>query len=331
MTAAGAARRWLGPAGPPPTSTWIRPEELAALSAARAAGDRDQAYARLAVGWVHAYRREEAAALGCLDQVIGYARDAAEPWLEASAWQARGLARARAEDAFGDWQQALSRYAAAGDMMHTSNVRYMLAQPGRRGRGTPRRGTGLVARVRVIRGQPRLPARAGPYPSGPRRVRAQARPAGGGARASRWRADRVPPGRRLPLHGPGAARAGQAPSAGRPRGRGGPAPAGPEVAMLAGGGLLRAQVLASLAAAAAAAGDLTLAARALGALDALGQPRAPASTAGDAPAAVPAGPGRCLAGARLPHLRGGRPGRRDRPGRHALPGPDRRLARAGGR
>jgi hypothetical protein len=58
-------------------------------------------------------------------------------------------------------------------------------------------------------------------------------------------------------------------------------------AVLAGGGSLCARVLASLAAAAAAAGDLPLAARALGALDALDQPQASADTE-DAPPAVSA-------------------------------------------
>ncbi|HLN66524.1 MAG TPA: LuxR C-terminal-related transcriptional regulator, partial [Streptosporangiaceae bacterium] len=101
--------------------------ELACRSALRTAGDRDQAYARWAAGWVHAYRREEAAALGCLDHVITYAQGAAEPWLEGSAWQARGLARGRAADAFSDWQHAVARFVSAGDMMHASNVRYMLA------------------------------------------------------------------------------------------------------------------------------------------------------------------------------------------------------------
>src|SRR5580700_737858 len=63
----------------------------------------------------------------CLDQVNAYAQDAAEPWLDASAWQARGLARRRTADAFRDLQQAAIRFAAAGDLMHTSIVRYMLA------------------------------------------------------------------------------------------------------------------------------------------------------------------------------------------------------------
>ena len=59
------------------------------------------------------------------------------------------------------------------------------------------------------------------------------------------------------------------------------------MAMLAGGGALCSRVLASLTTAAAQAGDLPLAARALGALDALGQPQAQGGT-GDARPAVPA-------------------------------------------
>jgi hypothetical protein len=59
------------------------------------------------------------------------------------------------------------------------------------------------------------------------------------------------------------------------------------MAMLAGGGSLCARVLAILTTAAAAAGDLPLAARAFGALEALGPPQAQADT-GDARPAVPA-------------------------------------------
>jgi predicted ATPase/DNA-binding CsgD family transcriptional regulator len=102
-------------------------EQLAARSAAAAAGERDRACARWAAGWVQAYHRDEHAARALLDPVIAYAQAAADPWLEASAWQARGVARASTADSFADWQQALTRYAAAGDMMHASNVRYMLA------------------------------------------------------------------------------------------------------------------------------------------------------------------------------------------------------------
>jgi hypothetical protein len=59
------------------------------------------------------------------------------------------------------------------------------------------------------------------------------------------------------------------------------------MAMLAGGGSLCARVMAGLTTAAAEAGDLPLAARALGALDALAQPQARAGTA-DARPVVPA-------------------------------------------
>jgi tetratricopeptide (TPR) repeat protein len=102
-------------------------DHLAARSAVAAADDRDQAYALWASGWVSAYRRQEEAARGCLDKVIAYAHDAAEPWLEASAWQARGQAGVRTEEAFRDWEQAAVQFAAAGDLMHASNVRYMMA------------------------------------------------------------------------------------------------------------------------------------------------------------------------------------------------------------
>src|SRR5262249_11939634 len=59
------------------------------------------------------------------------------------------------------------------------------------------------------------------------------------------------------------------------------------MAMLVGGGSLCARVLASLTTAAAEAGDLPLAARALGALDALGELQAQPGTA-DVPPAIPA-------------------------------------------
>ena len=261
--------------------------ELAARSALQAAGDRDQAYARLAAGWVHAYRHEEAAALGCLDQVIAYARDAAEPWLEASAWQARGLARRRTADAFSDWQQAVTRFVTAGDIMHASNVRYMLAsravEAGERLGDVPvwlrecesyaasrgyRHELAHIHRVRAVyeRTQGRLDAarelldsaltvfrQAGDFRCTTRTLLEL---------AEHHRPDDPAAAADLLLQGLG-------------------------MAMLAGGGSLCTRVLASLATAAAAAGDLPLAARALGALDAPGQPQAPADT-GDAQPAVPA-------------------------------------------
>jgi hypothetical protein len=100
---------------------------LAGLSRERAADDAGAAYAGLLTGWVRAYRHEEAAALRCLDPVIAYATAARNAWLEASAWQARGVARNLDDDAFGDWERAVARFVAAGDLMHANNVRYMLA------------------------------------------------------------------------------------------------------------------------------------------------------------------------------------------------------------
>ena len=261
--------------------------ELAARSAARAAGDRDQAYARWAAGWVHAYRHQEAAALGCLDQVIAYAQAAAEPWLEASAWQARGLVRGQTADAFRDWQQAAVRFAAAGDVMHAGNVRYMMAhravEAGERLGEVPvwldecesyaashgyRHELAHIHHVRAVyeRMQGRLDAarellddsltvfrQAGDFRCTTRTLLELAehhRPGDPGAAAD------------LLLQGLG-------------------------MAMLAGGGSLCARVLAILTTAAAAAGDLPLAARAFGALEALGPPQAQADTA-DARPAVPA-------------------------------------------
>lgn len=102
-------------------------DHLAGLSRLRAEGEADTAYADLVTGWVLAYRHDEAKALGYLDRVISYARSAGDTWLEGSAWQARGLARVRDEDAFDDWERAVARFVAAGDLMHAHNARYMLA------------------------------------------------------------------------------------------------------------------------------------------------------------------------------------------------------------
>lgn len=249
-------------------------EELAGRSAARVATDRDQAYARLSAGWVLAYQHEEAAALGHLDQVIGYARDAAEPWLEGSAWQARGQARERAADAFGDWQEAVTRYVAAGDMMHASNVRYMLAyravEAGERLAEVPvwlrecesyaashgyRHELAHIHKVRAVyeRMHGRLDT-ARELLDGALTVFLQA----GDFRCTTRTLIELAEHHRT---GDPAAAAGLLVRA-------------LGMVMLAGSGLLRARVLASLVTAAAAAGDLPLAARALGALDALGQPQA---------------------------------------------------------
>jgi predicted ATPase/DNA-binding CsgD family transcriptional regulator len=253
-------------------------EELAARSAARAADDRDRAYARWAAGWVNAYRHEEETALGCLDHVIAYARDAPEPWLEASAWQARGLARARPADAFEDLQQAVTRFAVAGDMMHASNVRYMLAHRAVETRewldevpvwlrecesyaashGFPHELAHIhLVRAMYERMQGRLDA-ARVFLDGALTVFRQAGDFRCVTRTLLELAEHQRPGD--------------------------PAAAadlllqGLRAAVLAGGDALGARVLASLATAAAEAGELPLAARALGALDALGQPQAPAAT-----------------------------------------------------
>jgi predicted ATPase/DNA-binding CsgD family transcriptional regulator len=102
-------------------------EQLARRSARAAATDHDRALASLAIGWVHAYRREESAAARALGRVIGYGRRTGDAWLEASALQARGIARSRPADAFADWEQSVRRFVVAGDLFHAGNVRYMLA------------------------------------------------------------------------------------------------------------------------------------------------------------------------------------------------------------
>ena len=261
--------------------------ELAARSAARAAGDRDQAYARRAAGWVHACRHQQAAAPGCLDQVIAYAQAAAGPWLEASAWQARGLVRGQTADAFRDWQQAAVRFAAAGDVMHAGNVRYMMAHRAVQAGERPGEVPAWLEECESY------PARHG-YRHELARIhharavheRMQGRPGAarelvdGSLPVFRQAGDFRCTTRTLPElaghHRPGA-----------PGAAAGPLLQGRGMAMLAGGGSLCARVLAILTTAAAAAGDLPLAARAFGALEALGPPQAQAGTA-DARPAVPA-------------------------------------------
>jgi hypothetical protein len=76
---------------------------------------------------VHAYRHERAEAVRRLDLAIGYARTAGDPWLEGSALQGRGRAQAGTSEAFADWEQAITRYVRAGDLLNANNVRYMLA------------------------------------------------------------------------------------------------------------------------------------------------------------------------------------------------------------
>jgi predicted ATPase/DNA-binding CsgD family transcriptional regulator len=261
--------------------------DLAARSAARAAGDRDQAYAQWAAGWVHAYRHQEAAALGYLDQVIAYAQAAAEPWLEASAWQARGLARSQTADAFRDLQQAAIRFAAAGDLMHASNVRYMLAhqavEAGERLAEVPvwlaecesyaashgyRHELAHIHYVRAV------------YERMQGRLEAARDLLGGALTVFRQAGDfRCTTRTLLELaehHRPG-----------HPEAAADLLLQGLEMAMLASGPSLGARVLASLTTAAAAAGDLPLAARAFGALDALGLPQCEPGRAGAQTAVAP--------------------------------------------
>jgi predicted ATPase/DNA-binding CsgD family transcriptional regulator len=102
-------------------------EQLARKSEFAASGEREHAFACWASGWVHAHRRQESAALLSLSRVISYARRARDPWLEASALQARGVARHNTRDAFDDWERSVTRFIVSGDLSHASNVRYMLA------------------------------------------------------------------------------------------------------------------------------------------------------------------------------------------------------------
>jgi hypothetical protein len=102
-------------------------EALARKSGHAAVGERDRAFAGWVSGWVHAYRREESSAIDRLNSVISYATAAGDPWLDGSSLQARGIAREEPRDAFADWEQAVSRFVAAGDLIHANNARYMLA------------------------------------------------------------------------------------------------------------------------------------------------------------------------------------------------------------
>lgn len=259
--------------------------QLAEQSMLRAVTARDRAYAHWITGWVHAYHRRETAALGSLDQVIAYARAAGETWLEASAWQARGLARARPSAAFSDWEQAVTRFVLAGDMMHANNVRYMLAaravDAGQRLADVPvwLRDSEAFAASRGYRHEL----------AHIHRVQAVYLRMQGDLAAARPLLDRALPvfrqagdfrctsktlleiaGHHLPGD-PGAAAALLLQSL--------------PMAALAADTSLRARILAALTSAAAAAGDLPLAARALGALDAPGeQPPAGAEPAPEVPA-----------------------------------------------
>jgi predicted ATPase/DNA-binding CsgD family transcriptional regulator len=255
-------------------------EELARESERAAVSGRDRAFADWAYGWVHAYRREEEPALRHLDSAIRYARDT-DPWLEGSALQARGLARAKPEEAFGDWEQAVTRYVVAGDLQHANNVRWMLAD---RALDTHTRlddvpvwldgceryaaGQGLrheLAHIHRVRASYELvhghPAAARPLLEGALRV---FRNAGDFRCVARTLLDLADPAvgsspadaTRLLAESLRAAAISSAPQ-------------------------MHARILARLMTAARSAGDLTLAARCLGALEALGEP----ASAGAGPAA----------------------------------------------
>jgi predicted ATPase/DNA-binding CsgD family transcriptional regulator len=246
-------------------------EELARESERAAVSDRDRAFADWACGWVHAYRREEKLALRHLDSAVRYARDT-DPWLEGSALQARGLVRAKPEDAFGNWEQAVTRYVVAGDLLHANNVRWMLAD---RAVDTHTRlddvpvwldgcesyaaGQGLrheLAHIHRVRASYELiqgrPAAARPLLEGALPV---FRNAGDFRCVARTLLDLADPAvgsspadaTRLLAESLRAAAISSAPQ-------------------------MHARILARLMAAAGSAGDLTLAARCLGALEALGEP-----------------------------------------------------------
>jgi hypothetical protein len=102
-------------------------EQLARTSGRAAASERDKAFANWINGWIHAFRREESSAVRQLDLAISYATSAADPWLAGSALQARGVARAEAHEAFADLEQAVTQFVVSGDLMHANNARFMIA------------------------------------------------------------------------------------------------------------------------------------------------------------------------------------------------------------
>jgi predicted ATPase/DNA-binding CsgD family transcriptional regulator len=104
-----------------------RAGQLAGLSVKAASTQRDHAVAALACGWERAYRHDESAALDYLQDVIGFATEAGDRALEGAAWQGLGVARSSSADSRRDWLRAVAAYARAGDLAHANNVRYMLA------------------------------------------------------------------------------------------------------------------------------------------------------------------------------------------------------------
>ncbi|MGE5287222.1 MAG: ATP-binding protein [Micromonosporaceae bacterium] len=250
-------------------------EQLARRSGLAAGDERDKAFASWATGWVHAYRHEEAAAVQCLDFAIAYARSAADPWLEASALQARGVARSGVQDAFADWEQAVARFVASGDLMHASNVRYMLAS----------RAVEDHIRLRDV---PVWLAECESYAAShgyqhelahTRRARAAYERIQGHTDTARQLLNEVLPVFRQAGDFRCIARTllelAQTPITGDPAAATNLLLRSLRAAAIASGPALHAQILAGLVAAGAAAGDLVLAARCLGALEALGKPAQP--------------------------------------------------------
>ncbi|HLK72603.1 MAG TPA: LuxR C-terminal-related transcriptional regulator [Streptosporangiaceae bacterium] len=256
-------------------------ERLARRSAQAAVSVRDEALAGLAVGWVHAHHQDESAAVRCLDRTISYAATAPDPWLEGFALQARGRARAALGEAFADWEQAVTRFVVAGDLLHANNVRFMLAD------------RAVDARVRVS-DVPVWLDECETYAAGHgfrhelahvRLARAKYQRIRGDSGASRPLLDAALPVFRqagdfrctartfLELAG---LRAACEPAAARDL-----LLQGVPAAAITRDPILQAQILARLMTAGAAVGDLVLAARCRGALAALGQP-APADPAGPA-------------------------------------------------
>jgi predicted ATPase/DNA-binding CsgD family transcriptional regulator len=262
-----------------------RAEQLARKSGLAATCERDEAFASWATGWVHAYRREESAAVRCLEVAISYARNAADPWLEASSLQARGVARNKAQDAFADWEQAVTRFVVSGDLTHSSNVRYMLAsravETHTRLRDVPVWLDGCESYA-VSHGYKHELAHI-------HRVRAVYERIQGNTDTARQLLDAA-----LPVFqqaGDFRCIARTLFGLAQPNMTDDPAAAADlllqslRAAAIASGPAMRARVLNALITAGAATGDLVLAARCLGALDALGQPAAPGS-ADPAPSAL---------------------------------------------
>ena len=247
-------------------------EQLAGKSRLAAASERDNAFASWASGWVHAYRHEESAAVAALDQAISYARAAGDPWLEASALQARGVARGRADDAFADWEQAVTRFVVSGDLTHASNVRYMLASRAVEthtrlrdvpvwldGCGSYASGHGLKHELAHVQRARASYQRITGHPDEARRLLDAALPVFRHAGDFRCVARTLLELAQPPLTQDPAAAADLLLQSLR-------------AATIASGPAMHARVLAGLLAAAASAGDLVLAARCLGALEAPGGP-----------------------------------------------------------